>query len=217
MGKMEFTVVINSAQWKGLEQPLVLANQKPKDLFLLPVWIHNLNHVSVYHLTFACLAGLRARLCLRTLAPYLIVHVLCIVGLSTYVIKSFEPLFVLFYPLTNRFRFLPHLFFHIPPHSLSVTFHLFYPWNLSDLLQPASLLYLFVLCVASVVLRSYGWVGLKGKVCVSVSHTQSLSTIPRYKQSSTCAEVFLPTRTVSPGNCSSAPLSLPLSPLWSRP
>ncbi len=37
---------------------------------------------------------------------------------------------------------------------------------------------------------------------MSVSHTQSLSTIPKHRQSSTCtcAEVFPPTRTVSPGN-----------------
>ena len=81
------------------------------------------------------------------------------------------------------FVFFTKVFFIFPPHPLSLTFYFIYPCYLPDLLQPASLLCLFVLCVASVVLWSYGWVGLKGKVCVSVSHTHSLSTIPGHRQS----------------------------------
>ncbi len=96
----------------------------------------------------------------------------------------FEPLFV----------FLPS---HKSISFFSVTFHFSYPCYLPDLLQPDSLLCLLCSLCCTVVLWTYGWVGLKGKVCVSVSCTQSLSTIPRPRQQAR-------------EHCSSAPL-LPLS------
>ncbi len=118
-------------------------------------------------LLFACLACLRASLCSRTLAPpRVLIHVV-LACLSTYVIKPFlNPLSFFLHSHQQPFSvYSSQLFIPPPPHSLSVTFHFFYsPYYLPDSLQPASLLCLFALCVASVVLWSYGWVGLTGCV-----------------------------------------------------
>ncbi len=95
-----------------------------------------------------------------------------IVGLSTYVIKSFWTSFRSFYPPTNRFWFFfTKVFFTPPPSPLSPIFHFPLPFSPSRLASASLLLCLLVFCVTSVALWSYGWVGLKGKVCVPVSHT----------------------------------------------
>jgi hypothetical protein len=94
--------------------------------------------------------------------------------------------FVLFFYCQNQIVFSISL----PVSCLSLfTFHstLHPSW-----LPSASLLRLpvFVLCVASVSLWTYSWVGLKERVCVSLSHTQSLSTIPGHSLHARVSQLF---------------------------
>ncbi len=104
-------------QLKGFRQPLVLADQRtcPPS----PVFIHNLNQVSVFFLTLrlSCLPSGQPALAYPS-PTYL-------VGLSTYVIKSFWTPFRSFYPPTNRFRFFfTKVFLLLPPLGLVTHFSL---------------------------------------------------------------------------------------------
>ncbi len=140
-------------------------------------------------LLFACVLpafGLRVSLRLPTLAPR------TLLAYQHTWSSFFEPLFVPFTLPPIVFDFFYQSCFTPPPSPLSPIFHFPLPFSPSRLASASLLLCLLVLFVASVSLWSYGWVGLKGKVCVPVSHTQSLSTIPGHRQSSTCAEPFPP-------------------------
>ncbi len=123
------------------------------------------------------------------LSLHLTVHRTVCVDLSTYVRDSvFSFLFVL---CTNHFLFLSLVsdkfwYWDFPPQGLVSHFLLFslfflqLPFNPSRLhfrLQPACFTCLSCSLCGLCSLRLYGWVGLKGRVCVLVRHTQSLSTV----------------------------------------
>ncbi len=117
------TLLAYQQKIKGCGKPLVLVNKRTCPPSLFAVWLHNLNHVSVFLLLFACFACLRASLCspTLTLAP----RTRSVgVGLSTYVIKSFWTSFRSFYPPTNRFRFcfFSPKFLLMPPYIVLLAF-----------------------------------------------------------------------------------------------
>ncbi len=129
---------------------------------------YNLNHVSVFPVTLrlSCLP----LACVSLTYPSPTPPCCTVVGLSTYVIKSF----LWFHSTvrrTNQKVFSPKFFLLLPPlvlvthFSLSPTLFTF----LTCFSQLASLPACFLCCLCC--LWSYGWVGLKGTVCESVSRT----------------------------------------------
>jgi hypothetical protein len=118
-----------------------------KDLSPFPVFIHNLNHVSVFLLTLR--SSLRLS-CLPSGQPVLAYpSPTYLVGLSAYVIKSFfEPRFAPFTlpPIVFVFFVQQICFTPPPPGSCHPRFTFPYPFHLPDLLQPAC----FSACLLSV-------------------------------------------------------------------
>jgi hypothetical protein len=127
-------------------------------------------------LLFACLACLRVSLRSPTLAPRTL-----LAYQHTWLSLFFEPLFALFtLPRTVFVFFSTKCFLLLPPLGLVTHFSLF-PTLFTFLTSFSQLaLCLLALCVASVVLWSYGWVGLTG--CVDVvllySMVQTMESVP---------------------------------------
>ncbi len=158
---------------------MVLADQKTCPSSLFPVFIHNLNHVSVFILTLrlSCLPSGQPALAYPS-PTYL-------VGLSTYVIKSFfEPRFAPFtFPPIVFVFFSNKLFLLLPPLGIVTHFSLF-P-TLFTFLTCFSQLASLPVCVCSLCDLCYlcCWVSCTdagGDVVLLYSHT--VRTIPRHRQ-----------------------------------
>jgi hypothetical protein len=122
---------------------------------------YNLNHVSVFPVTL-CLSCLPLA-CVSLTYPSPTPPCCTVVGLSTYVIKSFLWLHSTVAPIK---KFSPKFFYSSPPWVLSPTFHFPLPFSPSWLPSASLLLCLLALCVASVVCGRTGELDWRGQ-CAS--------------------------------------------------